>query len=168
MSTVNARVRRENPDLADMNLAEARLNAGAARLQSLMAQRAEEEEEITMVFGRKKCNKNQYRSPRRARTVDPVTGVVTRAAGGRCRNRASRPCKNSDWRRSPKTLKCRPWPPMLKLEDLQRLAILNSISFTKKNKNGEPGKTPLNMRNLKTRLSKAGVRYPGATLRVPF
>lgn len=99
------------------------------------------------LFGRKKkCKRSQYRYH------------------GRCRSKASRPCKNAGDTRSPKSLKCRAWNSRVTLKQLQVLARNVNVPTTKELITSRPdykvyGQAPVNMRALKSRLTRAGVRY---------
>jgi len=118
-------------------------------------QKMADEAGFDLSFGRKKCKKNQYMSP-----------------SGRCRLKKNRPCAHSGHSRSPKTLKCRPKKFSIDsvtgrrvysgrtLLQLQLIAVANGVDFNKKRKDGKGyTQTPLKKAALKTRLSRAGIKY---------
>ncbi len=98
-------------------------------------------------FGKKKCNKNQYRNP--------VTNL--------CRLRTSRPCNHEGQHRSHKTGNCS-YSDVVTASDLVLMAAANGVPYTKKKKDGTYSKTVVNKSQLKSRLTRANVKYPGGPM----
>jgi len=113
---------------------------------------------VPVAFGGKK--RNTYFSP--------VTG--------RQRSNLSRPCRKAGYVRSPGNPSCHPGRSLLpSSEFLQSLLMSARLPYTRRLKRKGPAgevlysrRSPAKVRVLKTRLTQAGIPYPGKEIRVPY